>query len=131
MSYLPTDKFKYSLKMNMDARGSFTEVTHTQDCGQVSVNVSKPGVTKGQHWHSSKWELFIVVAGHGIIRERNITTGETVEFEVSGDEIEAVYMVPGWTHSITNLSSTDDLVTVMVCNEIFDPKRSDTFRQEV
>lgn len=131
LSYLPTDKFKYSLKMNMDARGSFTEVTHTQDCGQVSVNVSKPGVTKGQHWHNSKWELFIVVAGHGIIRERNITTGETVEFEVSGDEIEAVYMVPGWTHSITNLSSTDDLVTVMVCNEIFDPKRSDTFRQEV
>ena len=131
LTYLPTNKFKYSLTMNMDARGSFTELMHTHDCGQVSVNVCKPGVTKGQHWHNSKWELFIVVAGHGIIRERNIATGEVVEFEVSGDKIEAVRMIPGWTHSITNLSNTENLVTVMTCNEVFDPKRPDTFFQEV
>ncbi len=131
LSYLPTDKFKYALKMNIDDRGSFTELVHTEDCGQVSINVSKPGVTKGQHWHNSKWELFIVVAGHGLIQERNINTGEMVEFEVSGEKIEAVHMIPGWTHNIINLSETEDLVTVMTCNEVFDPKRPDTFREIV
>ena len=131
LTYLPADRFKYSLKMNCDDRGSFTELVHTQDCGQVSVNISKPGITKGQHWHNSKWELFIVVAGHGLIRERNLSTGEVVEFEVSGDKIEAVHMIPGWTHSIVNLSDTEDLVTVMTCNEVFDPNRPDTFFEEV
>lgn len=131
LTYLPTDKFKYALKMNVDNRGSFTELLHTEDCGQVSINISKPGVTKGQHWHNSKWELFIVVAGHGLIQERNINTGETVEFEVSGDKIEAVHMIPGWTHNIINLSDTENLVTVMTCNEIFDPNKPDTFFEEV
>jgi len=131
LTYLPTDKFKYALKMNLDDRGSFTELVHTEDCGQVSINISKPGITKGQHWHNSKWELFIVVAGHGLIQERNINTGEMVEFEVSGDKIEAVHMIPGWTHNIINLSETEDLVTVMTCNEIFNPSRPDTFREEV
>lgn len=131
LSYLPADKFKYALKMNVDDRGSFTELVHTEDCGQISVNISKPGITKGQHWHNSKWELFIVVSGHGLIQERNINTGETVEFEVSGDKIEAVHMIPGWTHNIINLSETEDLVTVMTCNEIFDPGRPDTFFEEV
>ena len=131
LTYLPAEAFKYELKMNADERGSFTELVHTEDCGQVSVNITRPGVTKGQHWHNSKWELFIVVAGHGLIRERNINTGETVEFEVSGSKIEAVHMVPGWTHSITNLSSTEDLVTVMTCNEVFDPAHPDTFYEEV
>lgn len=131
LTYLPVDKFKYALKMNVDDRGSFTELVHTQDCGQVSINISKPGVTKGQHWHNSKWEQFIVVHGHGLIQERNISTGETVEFEVSGDKIEAVYMIPGWTHNIINLSDTDDLVTVMTCNEVFDPNRPDTFFEKV
>lgn len=131
LSYLPKEKFKYALKMNCDDRGSFTELVHTMDCGQVSINISRPGITKGQHWHNSKWELFIVVAGHGLIRERNIHTGETVEFEVSGDKIEAVYMIPGWTHNIINLSETENLVTVMTCNEIFDPQRPDTFFLEV
>lgn len=131
LTYLPTEKFKYALKMNVDDRGSFTELVHTEDCGQVSINISKPGITKGQHWHNSKWELFIVVAGHGLIRERNINTGETVEFEVSGDKIEAVYMIPGWTHNIINLSETDNLVTVMTCNEIFNPARPDTFFEVV
>ena len=131
LSYLPTDKFKYALKMNVDNRGSFTELVHTEDCGQVSINISKPGITKGQHWHNSKWELFIVVAGHGLIQERNINTGETVEFEVSGDKIEAVHMIPGWTHNIINLSDTEDLVTVMTCNEIFNPERPDTFFEPV
>ena len=131
LTYLPTDKFKYPLKMNIDDRGSFTELLHTQDCGQVSINISRPGVTKGQHWHNSKWELFIVVHGHGLIRERNIHTGETVEFEVSGEKIEAVHMIPGWTHSIINLSDTEDLVTVMTCNEIFDPDHPDTFFEPV
>ena len=131
LSYLPAEKIKYPLKMNMDERGSFTELVHTLDCGQVSVNISKPGITKGQHWHNSKWELFIVVSGHALIRERNINTGETVEFEVSGDKIEAVHMIPGWTHSITNLSETDDLVTVMTCNEVFDPNHPDTFFEKV
>ena len=131
LTYLPPDKFKYALKMNVDARGSFTELVHTQDCGQVSINISKPGITKGQHWHNSKWEQFIVVHGHGLIQERNINTGETVEFEVSGDKIEVVYMIPGWTHNIINLSDAEDLVTVMTCNEIFDPNRPDTFFEKV
>ena len=131
LTYLPTDKFKYALKMNADNRGSFTELVHTADCGQVSINISRPGITKGQHWHNSKWELFIVVAGHGLIQERNINTGETVEFEVSGDKIEAVHMIPGWTHNIINLSETENLVTVMTCNEIFNPNHPDTFYEEV
>lgn len=131
LTYLPTDKFKYELKMNVDNRGSFTELVHTEDCGQVSINISKPGITKGQHWHNSKWELFIVVAGHGLIQERNINTGEMVEFEVSGEKIEAVHMIPGWTHNIINLSETEDLVTVMTCNEIFNPERPDTFGEPV
>ena len=131
LTYLPTDKFKYALKMNVDNRGSFTELVHTADCGQVSINISKPGITKGQHWHNSKWELFIVVAGHGLIQERNINTGETVEFEVSGDKIEAVHMIPGWTHNIINLSETENLVTVMTYNEIFNPNRPDTFFEPV
>ena len=125
LTYLPTDKFKYRLKMNEDDRGSFTELMHTLNCGQVSINISRPGITKGQHWHNSKWEQFIVVAGHGLIRERNINTGEMVEFEVSGDNIEAVYMVPGWSHNIVNLSETENLVTVMTCNEVFDPSHPD------
>ena len=131
LTYLPVEKFKYSLKMNVDDRGSFTELVHTADCGQVSINISKPGITKGQHWHNSKWELFIVVAGHGLIRERNIHTGETVEFEVSGDKIEAMHMIPGWTHNSINLSNTENLVTVMTCNEIFNPERPDTFFEPV
>ncbi len=131
LTYLPTDKFKYALKMNVDNRGSFTELVHTKDCGQVSINISKPGITKGQHWHNSKWELFIVVAGHGLIQERNINTGEKVEFEVSGDKIEAVHMIPGWTHNIINLSDTEDLVTVMTCNEVFNPYHPDTFYEQV
>lgn len=127
LTYLPVEKFKYSLKMNVDDRGSFTELVHTAECGQVSINISKPCITKGQHWHNSKWELFIVVAGHGLIQERNIHTGETVEFEVSGDKIEAVHMIPGWTHNIINLSDTENLVTVMWANEQFDPSHPDTF----
>lgn len=127
LTYLPTKAFKYELKMNFDERGSFTELIHTLDCGQVSINISKPGITKGQHWHNSKWEQFIVVSGHGLIQERNINTGETVEFEVSGDKIEAIYMIPGWTHNIINLSKTENLVTVMTCNEIFNPNHPDTF----
>ena len=127
LSYLPKEKFKYALKMNVDDRGSFTELVHTLDCGQVSINISKPGITKGNHWHNSKWEQFIVVAGHGLIQERNINTGEFIEFEVSGDKIEAVYMIPGWTHNIINLSKTENLVTVMTCNEIFNKDRPDTF----
>ena len=131
LTYLPTDKFKYALKMNADDRGSFTELVHTEDCGQVSINISRPGITKGQHWHNSKWELFIVVAGHGLIQERNINTGEMVEFEVTGDKIEAIHMIPGWTHNIINLSETENLVTVMTCNEIFNPERPDTFFEPV
>ena len=131
LTYLPKEKFRYALKMNCDNRGSFTELVHTQDCGQVSINISKPGITKGQHWHNSKWEQFIVVHGHGLIQERNIHTGEMVEFEVSGDKIESVYMIPGWTHNIINLSDTEDLVTVMTCNEIFDPNHPDTFGEPV
>lgn len=131
LTYLPKEKFKYAMKMSVDDRGSFTELVHTEDCGQVSINISKPGITKGQHWHNSKWELFIVVAGHGLIQERNINTGERVEFEVSGDKIEAVHMIPGWTHNIINLSETEKLVTVMTCNEIFNPARPDTYREPV
>lgn len=131
LTYLPTDKFKYCLKMNKDDRGSFTELMHTLNCGQVSINISKPGITKGQHWHNSKWEQFIVVAGHGLIQERNINTGEMVEFEVSGDNIEAVYMIPGWSHNIINLSDTENLVTVMTCNEVFDLAHPDTFSEPV
>lgn len=127
LSYLPKEKFAYSLKMNCDERGSFTELVHTEDCGQVSINISRPGITKGQHWHNSKWELFIVVQGHGLIQERNINTGEIVEFEVSGDKIEAVHMIPGWTHNIINLSEKENLVTVMTCNEVFNPNHPDTF----
>ena len=127
LSYLPKEKFKYALKMNVDDRGSFTELVHTLDCGQVSINITKPGITKGNHWHNSKWEQFIVVSGHGLIQERNINTGELVEFEVSGDKIEAIYMIPGWTHNIVNLSKTENLVTVMTCNEVFDNKKPDTF----
>ena len=131
LTYLPKEKFKYAMKMNVDDRGSFTELVHTADCGQVSINISKPGITKGQHWHNSKWELFIVVHGHGLIQERNINTGEMAEFEVSGEKIEAVHMIPGWTHNIINLSDTEDLVTVMTCNEVFDPNRPDTFGEPV
>ena len=131
LTYLPKEKFKYAMKMNCDDRGSFTELMHTVDCGQVSINISKPGITKGQHWHNSKWEQFIVVHGHGLIEERNINTGEKVSFEVSGDRIEAVYMIPGWTHNIINLSETEDLVTVMTCNEVFDVNRPDTFFEKV
>lgn len=131
LTYLPPEKFKYALKMNADNRGSFTEVVHTQDCGQISINISRPGITKGQHWHNSKWEIFIVVSGHGLIQERNINTGEKIEFEVSGDKIEAIYMIPGWTHNIINLSDKENLVTVMTCNEIFNPKHPDTFAEKV
>ena len=131
LTYLPTDKFKYRLKMNEDDRGSFTELMHTLNCGQVSINISRPGITKGQHWHNSKWQQIIVVAGQGLIQERNINTGEMVEFEVSGDNIEAVYMIPGWSHNIINLSETKNLVTVMICNEVFDPNRPDTFYEPV
>ena len=131
LTYLPADKFKYPLRMNVDDRGSFTELLHTRDCGQVSINISRPGITKGQHWHNSKWELFIVVQGHGLIQERNINTGETVEFEVSGDKIEAVHMIPGWTHNIINLSDTENLVAVMTCNEVFDRNHPDTFYEPV
>lgn len=131
LSYLPKEKFKYAMKMNCDNRGSFTELVHTEDCGQVSINISRPGITKGQHWHNSKWEQFIVVAGHGLIQERNINTGEMAEFEVSGDKIESIYMIPGWTHNIINLSETENLVTVMTCNEIFNPNRPDTFGENV
>jgi len=131
LTYLPTNKFKYSMKMNIDDRGSFTELLHTRNNGQVSINISKPGITKGQHWHNSKWEQFIVVAGHGLIQERNINTGEMIEFEVSGEKIEAVYMIPGWTHNIINLSETDDLVTVMTCNEIFNKDYPDTYSEKV
>lgn len=131
LTYLPPDKFKYALKMNVDDRGNFTELVHTEDCGQVSINISRPGITKGQHWHNSKWELFIVVAGHGLIQERNINTGEIVEFEVSGDKIEAIHMIPGWTHNIINLSETENLVTMMWANELFDSAHPDTFYEEV
>ena len=131
ISYLPKEKTKYPLKMNTDARGSFTELLHTASAGQVSVNISKPGITKGQHWHNSKLEQFIVVSGHGLIQMRSLLTGELREFEVSGEKIEAVQMLPGWAHNIINLSKTEDLVTVMWCNEIFDQANPDTFGEPV
>jgi UDP-2-acetamido-2,6-beta-L-arabino-hexul-4-ose reductase len=131
LTYLPKEKIAFDLKMNCDARGSFTELLRTADHGQVSVNISKPGITKGQHWHNSKWEFFIVVSGHGLIQERKIGTDEVVEFEVSGDKIQAIHMIPGWTHNIINLSETDNLVTVMWANESFDPNHPDTFGEPV
>lgn len=131
LSYLPKEKFKFPLKMNCDDRGSFTELLKTINCGQFSVNISKPGITKGQHWHNSKWEFFIVVAGKARIEERNIHTNEKVVFEVSGDKIEAIHMIPGWTHNIINLSDTENLVTLMWANEQFDPNHPDTFFEPV
>ena len=131
LSYLPKEKAIYDLKMNIDARGSFTELLHTLGCGQVSVNISKPGVTKGEHWHHSKWETFIVVSGHGLIQLRKEGTDEIWNYEVSGDKIQAVQMLPGYTHNIINLSETDDLVTVMYCNERFNPNRPDTYFDKV
>ena len=127
LSYLPKEKAIYDLKMNIDARGSFTELMHTLRCGQVSINISKPGVTKGEHWHHSKWETFIVVSGHGLIQLRKEGTDEIWNYEVSGDKIQAVQMLPGYTHNIINLSDTEDIVTVMYCNEIFNPNRPDTY----
>ena len=127
LSYLPKEKVSFPLKMNVDPRGSFTELLRSKNCGQVSINISKPGITKGQHWHNTKWEFFIVVAGHGLIQERKVGTDEVIEFEVSGDKIEAVHMLPGYTHNIINLSDTEDLVTVMWANESFDPNRPDTY----
>ena len=131
LSYLPKEKVAFSLKMNVDQRGSFTELLRSRNCGQVSVNISKPGITKGQHWHHSKWEFFIVVSGHGLIQERKIGTDEVIEFEVSGEKIEAVHMLPGYTHNIINLSDTEDLGTVMWANESFDPRRPDTYFETV
>ena len=131
LSYLPKEKTIFDLKMNCDDRGSFTELLKTDNCGQFSVNISKPGITKGQHWHNSKWEFFIVVAGHGLIQERKIGTDEVIEFEVSGDKIQAVHMLPGYTHNIINLSETENLVTVMWANEQFDPNHPDTFFEKV
>ena len=131
LSYLPKEKTIFNLKMNCDDRGSFTELLKTANCGQFSVNISKPGITKGQHWHNSKWEFFIVVSGHGLIQERKIGTDEVIEFEVSGDKIQAVHMLPGYTHNIINLSETENLVTVMWANEQFDPNHPDTFFEKV
>ena len=129
LSYLPKEKVAFPLKMNVDARGSFTELVHTLNSGQVSINISKPGITKGQHWHNTKFEQFIVVKGHGLIQQRNLNdpSGEVLEWEVSGDNIQAVHMLPGYTHNIINLSETEDLVTVMYCNEIFNPNKPDTY----
>ncbi len=131
LSYLPREKVSFPLKMNVDARGSFTELLRTEKCGQFSVNISKPGITKGQHWHHSKWEFFIVVSGKGLIQMRKIGTEEVLNFEVSGEKIEAVHMLPGYTHNIMNLSDTEDLVTLMWANECFDPARPDTFFEAV
>ena len=117
--------------MNTDDRGSFTELIHTLNCGQVSVNISKPGITKGQHWHHTKWEFFIVVSGHGLIQERKIGSDEVIEFEVDGEHIQCVHMLPGYTHNIINLSDKKNLVTVMYCNEVFDPSHPDTFFEKV
>lgn len=129
LSYLPKEKAIFDLKMNVDSRGSFTELVHTFNCGQVSINISKPGITKGEHWHHTKWEQFIVVAGHGLIqlRNENDPNAEILNYKVSGDKIQSVIMLPGYTHNIINLSDTEDLVTVMYCNEIFNPERPDTF----
>lgn len=133
LSYLPKEKAAFPLKMNVDERGSFTELVHTHNAGQVSINISKPGITKGQHWHNTKFEQFIVVKGHGLIQQRNLNDpeGRVLEWEVSGDKIEAVHMLPGYTHNIINLSETEELVTVMYCNEIFDASRPDTFFEKV
>ena len=131
LSYLPKEKICFPIKMNTDARGSFTELLKTENCGQFSVNISKPGITKGQHWHNTKWEFFIVVSGHGLIQERKIGTDEVLEFEVSGSKMEAVHMLPGYTHNIINLSETENLVTVMWANEQFDPSTPDTFGEIV
>ncbi|MBP5666350.1 MAG: capsular polysaccharide biosynthesis protein CapF, partial [Clostridia bacterium] len=131
LSYVPAEEAAYPLKMNVDARGSFTEILKTANCGQISVNVSKPGITKGEHWHNSKWEIFVVVSGHGLIRQRRIGDGAVTEYEVSGDHPVAVRMLPGYTHSIVNLSETENLVTLMWANEVFDRDRPDTFREEV
>lgn len=131
LSYLPKEKVAFPLKMNVDARGSFTELLRTEKCGQISVNISKPGITKGQHWHNTKWEFFMVVSGHGLIRQRCVGSDEVIEFEVSGSRIEAVHMLPGYTHNIINLSDTEDLVTVMWANEPFDPQRPDTYFEPV
>ena len=131
LSYLPKESVSFPLKMNIDQRGSFTELIKTKNCGQVSVNISKPGITKGQHWHHTKWEFFIVVSGHGLIQMRKIGTEDVLNFEVSGDKIEAIHMLPGYTHNIINLSETDDLVTVMYANEEFDPNKPDTFGEPV
>lgn len=133
LSYLPKEKAIFDLKMNVDGRGSFTELVHTLNCGQVSINISKPGITKGEHWHHTKWEQFIVVSGHGLIRMRNENDpdAEILEYAVSGDKIQSVIMLPGYTHNIINLSDTQDLVTVMYCNEIFNPERPDTFFDKV
>jgi UDP-2-acetamido-2,6-beta-L-arabino-hexul-4-ose reductase len=131
LSYLPAEKVVFPLHMNADARGSFTELLKTASCGQFSVNISKPGITKGQHWHNSKWEFFIVVAGHGLIQERKIGTDEILSFEVNGDEIKAVHMLPGYTHNIINLSDTENLITVMWANEQFNQNHPDTFGEPV
>lgn len=131
LSYLPKEKVAFPLKMNVDDRGSFTELVHTPNAGQVSINISKPGITKGQHWHNTKWEFFIVVAGHGLIQERKLGTDEIIEFEVSGDNIQCIHMLPGYTHNIINLSETENLVTVMYCNEIFNPQKPDTYFEKV
>ena len=133
LSYLPKEKVAFPLKMNVDDRGSFTELVHTLNTGQVSINISKPGITKGQHWHNTKWEFFIVVSGHGLIQQRNLNDpeGKVLEWEVLGDKIEAVHMLPGYTHNIINLSDSEDLVTVMYCNEVFNPNKPDTFFEPV
>ena len=131
LSYLPKDRAVFDLKMNSDRRGSFTELVHTRNCGQVSVNISRPGITKGEHWHNSKWEQFIVVSGHGLIQMRREGTDEVIEYEVSGEHMQSVIMLPGFTHNIINLSDTQDLVTVMYCNETFDPERPDTYSDPV
>lgn len=131
LSYLPKERVSFTLKMNCDARGSFTELLRSDKCGQVSVNISKPGITKGEHWHNTKWEFFIVVSGRGIIQQRKIGSNEVLNFEVSGNKIEAVHMLPGYTHNIINLSDTEDLVTVMWANEAFDPSKPDTYFESV
>lgn len=131
LSYLPKEKVAFPLKMNVDERGSFTEILRSEKCGQVSVNISRPGVTKGQHWHNTKWEFFIVVSGRGLIQQRRVGSDEVIEFEVSGEDIRAVHMLPGYTHNIINLSDTENLVTVMWANEVFDPDRPDTYFEPV
>jgi UDP-2-acetamido-2,6-beta-L-arabino-hexul-4-ose reductase len=131
LSYLPKEKVAFPVKMNIDDRGSFTELIHTLNAGQVSINISKPGITKGQHWHNTKWEFFIVVSGHGLIQERKLGTDEVIEFEVNGDNIQCVHMLPGYTHNIINLSQTENLVTVMWANELFDPNKPDTYFEPV